>query len=126
MVRAHEDADSEAGEVAVDEMPAPGAVWDASSGELRERTAAEELERARKEKEAGLRDAADGWYQGSVRAFEGAIVTAKYGRSGLTALNAEERAIFDEMNANYTKLRNLIGQVRAATTVQDVESVEWS
>jgi hypothetical protein len=88
--------------------------------------AAEIFEEAKAQKEAELRDAADAWYQSSVRSFEGAIVTAKYGRSGLTALNAEERSVFDEMNANYTKLKNLIGQVRAATTIGEVEAVQWS
>ncbi len=48
------------------------------------------------------------------------------GRSGLTALNAEERAIFDEMNANYTKLKNLIVQTRAATTLSEVEAIQWA
>jgi hypothetical protein len=41
-------------------------------------------------------------------------------------LNAEERAIFDEMNANHTRLKNLIGQVRAATTVGEVEAISWT
>jgi hypothetical protein len=84
------------------------------------------LAEAKVNKEAELRDRADSWYQGSVRSFEGAIVTAKYGRSGLTALNAEERAVFDEMNANYTRLKNLIGQVRAAATVSEVEAIFWT
>jgi hypothetical protein len=88
--------------------------------------AATSLPQVRLRKEAELRDAADSWYQGSVRSFESAIVTAKYGRGGLTALGTEERAIFDEMNANYTKLKNLIGQVRAATTVAEVEAVVWT
>jgi hypothetical protein len=88
--------------------------------------AAEILTEARASKEAELRGAADGWYQENVRSFEGAIVTAKYGRSGLTALNAEERAVFDAMNANYTKLKNLIVQARAAATLGEVEAISWS
>ena len=60
-----------------------------------------------------------------MRSFEGAIVVAKYGRSGLTALNTEERAVFDAMNANYTKLKNLIVQARAAATVEALEAIAW-
>jgi len=88
--------------------------------------AAEILTDAKAQKEAELRDAADQWYQADVRSFEGAIVTAKYGRGGLTALSTEERAVFDEMNANYTKLKNLVASVRAASTVEEVEAVTWS
>jgi hypothetical protein len=88
--------------------------------------AAEILTEARASKEAELRGAADGWYQENVRSFEGAIVTAKYGRSGLTALNTEERAVFDAMNANYQKLKNLIVQVRAAATLEEVEDISWT
>jgi hypothetical protein len=120
-----DDYQPQASETVVSESP-EGKVWDASSSSLRERTAAEELSNAKASKEAELRDAADGWYQGSVRAFEGAIVIAKYGRSGLTALNAEERAIFDEMNANYSRLKQLVSQVRAATTVAEVEGISWT
>jgi hypothetical protein len=88
--------------------------------------AAEILTERREAKEVELRGAADGWYQANVRSFEGAIVTAKYGRSGLTALNAEERAVFDAMNANYTRLKGLIVQVRAAATLEEVEAISWS
>jgi hypothetical protein len=104
------------------------AVWNLPEPEptAAEIVAATSLPQVRLRKEAELRDAADSWYQGSVRSFESAIVTAKYGRGGLTALGTEERAIFDEMNANYTKLKNLIGQVRAATTVAEVEAVVWT
>jgi hypothetical protein len=112
-------------EVVVDEEPS-SKVWDAATQSLRYRTPSEDLQAAKASKEAELRDAADGWYQGSVRAFEGAIVGSKYGRSGFTALNAEERAIFDEMNANYTRLKDLISQVRAATTVSEVEGISWT
>jgi hypothetical protein len=88
--------------------------------------AAEILVATREAKEAELRGAADSWYQANVRSFEGAIVTAKYGRSGLTALNAEERAVFDEMSANYTRLKGLITQVRAAATVEELEGISWT
>jgi hypothetical protein len=122
-----DDYEASVGEVVVDEDPS-GKVWDGPVGELRARTASEDLAYAKAQKEAELRDAANAWYQSSVRGFEGAIVAAKYGRSGLTALNAEERSVFDEMNANYTKLKNLIGQVRdpATDTVAEVEAIAWT
>jgi hypothetical protein len=105
-------------EVLVEDLPpdVEEAVWDGAAGTLRAGTTTEELAEAKRLKEAELRDTADAWYQANVRSFEGAIVTAKYGRSGLTALSAEERVVFDEMNANYTKLKNLIGQVTQWTT----------
>ena len=115
----------EGGEVYVEEL-STGDVWDAASQDLRARTAAETLADARSDKEAELRDAADSWYQANVRSFEGAIVTAKYGRSGLTALNTEERAVFDLMSANYTRLKNLIVQARAAATVEALEAIAWT
>jgi hypothetical protein len=117
--------DAPEGAVVVEEAPLAGWIWDAAAKAMRERTQTEALSYARAQKEAELRDAADAWYRGNIRSFEGAIVTAKYGRSGLTALNAEERAIFDEMNANYTKLKNLIGQVRVAASLEDLEGISW-
>jgi hypothetical protein len=87
---------------------------------------AEIFEEAKAQKEAELRDAATGWYETNIRSFEGSIVVAKYGRSGLTALNAEERVVFDGMNASYTRLKGLIVQVRGATTVAEVEDIRWS
>jgi len=101
-------------------------LWDSASQKLRASTQAEILADARSDKEAELRDAADSWYQANVRSFEGAIVTAKYGRSGLTALNTEERAVFDLMSANYTRLKNLIVQARAAATVEALEAIAWT
>jgi len=41
-------------------------------------------------------------------------------------MRGEERAIFDEMDANYTKLKSLVGQVRAAATVTEVEGISWT
>jgi hypothetical protein len=58
-----------------------------------------------------------------VRVFEGTIVAAKWAKN--QALNAEEQAIFTDMNANYTRLKNLISQVRSASTVEAVLAVSW-
>jgi hypothetical protein len=101
--------------------------WSAASlAWVEGKPAADILTEAKANKEAELRDAADSWYRANVRSFEGAIVTAKYGRSGLTALNAEERAVFDSMNANYQRLKDLIVQTRAATTIAEVEAISWT
>jgi hypothetical protein len=81
------------------------------------------LEAVQAAKEAELRDAADAWYRQNVRAFEGAVVIHKIDR-GL-ALNAEETAIRDAMTANYTKLKDLIAQVRAAQSLAELEAVSW-
>jgi hypothetical protein len=122
-----DDYQPQAGEVLVDERPDPEtSVWDPATSTLRPRTTAEQLAEAKALKEAELRDAADSWYQRSVRSFEGAVVIHKIDR-GL-ALNAEEQAIRDAMNANYQKLKNLIGQVRdpATDTVAKVEAISWT
>lgn len=76
-------------------------------------------------KEQELRNAADAWYRENIRSFEGAVVVAKYGRGGLTALSTEERAVFDSMNANYTKLKGLVSAVRVATSVAEVKGITW-
>lgn len=111
------------GEVVVDSSP-EGKVWDAASQTLKERTSAETLSHAKAMKEAELRDRADAWYQGNVRGFEGAVVVHKIDRS--QALSSEEQAIRDEMNTTYSKLRTLIGTVRAASTVEEVQAVTWT
>jgi hypothetical protein len=79
---------------------------------------------AKMAKEADLRNAAERWYRENVRAFEGAVVIHKIDRG--QALSAEEQAIRDAMTANYQKLRTLVAQVRAATTLEEVEAVTWT
>jgi hypothetical protein len=76
-------------------------------------------------KESELRDAHEANHQATIRGSEGTIVAAKYGRGGTAALSAEERAVFDEMNANLTKLKSLVSQVRAASTVEAVLAIQW-
>jgi hypothetical protein len=124
-VRAVGDAsDAPEGSYVVEEAPPADHIWDATARQMRARTQAESLSYAKAAKEAGLRDAADRWYRQNVRAFEGAVVVHKIDRG--FALNAEEQAIRNAMNANYTKLKNLIGQVRAAATVAEVEAISWT
>lgn len=121
-VRDQDDADNPT--LVFDAIP-EDAVWDATSMKPRQRTATELLQDAKDEKEAELRDAANNWYRQNVRGFEGAIVVGKYGRGGLTALSAEERTVFDSMNANYTKLKSLVASVRSAANVAEVEGISW-
>ncbi len=100
-------------------------VWPQGEAAPRESSTAEALEKARTEQENIVRDAANAHYEASTRSFEGAIVAAKYGRGGLPALNAEERIVFDAMNADYTRLKSLVVQIRAAATVEAVRAVVW-
>jgi hypothetical protein len=88
------------------------------------KAAAEIFLEAKASKEAELRDAADSWYRMNVRAFEGAVVAAKWAKG--QALLAEEQVVFNDMNASYTRLKSLISQVRAATTVAEVEAISWT
>jgi hypothetical protein len=120
-----DEAEATAVEVVVEEAP-DGKVWDSATASLRLRTGAESLEEAKAAKEAALRDQADSWYQANVRSFEGAVVTAKYGRGGLAALSAEERSVFDAMNQNYERLRTLVGQARAASSEEELEGISWT
>ncbi len=100
-------------------------VWPNGAPTPRLPTSTEALEKAREEQEGIVRDAANAHYEASTRSFEGAIVAAKYGRGGLPALNAEERIVFDAMNADYTRLKSLVVQIRAAATVEAVRAVVW-
>jgi hypothetical protein len=98
-------------------------IWDATTQTLRARSASEVLAHAKTMKEAELRDAANSWYVQNVRSFEGAVVVFK-AATGAT-LTAEEVAIRDAMTNNYNTLRTKIGTVRAATALNQVESVVW-
>jgi hypothetical protein len=119
-----EGEDLEADEVLVNEAPVPGEVWDAATQSFRDPTTTEALTEARAAKERELRDAADGWYQANVRSFEGAVVLHKIDRGQV--LSVEEQAVRDQMSSNYTKLKNLIVQTRAATTLSEVEAIQWT
>jgi hypothetical protein len=99
--------------------------WDPQANALRAPTEQEALLSARTEQEALVRDAANAHYEATTRSFEGAIVAAKYGRGGLSALNAEERIVFDAMNADYVRLKGLIVDIRQATSVEAVQTVVW-
>ncbi len=101
-----------------------GKIWDDANGP-RDPTAVEALQKARVDREKLVRDAANAHYEATTRSFEGAIVAAKYGRGGLTALNAEERIVFDTMNADYVRLKGLIVDIRQATTIEAVRAVVW-
>ncbi len=129
LVRAQEEP--QAGEVEIAIVPGvdPGPqtssmVWDDTNGP-RNPTSVEALQKARVEQESIVRDAANAHYEATTRSFEGAIVAAKYGRGGLTALNAEERIVFDTMNADYVRLKGLIVNIRQATTIETVRAVAW-
>jgi hypothetical protein len=98
--------------------------WATSSG-LNPSEFSLDLAEVRAFQEGALRDAHEANHQATIRGSEGTIVAAKYGRGGLPSLNAEERAVFDEMNANLAKLNSLIGQVRAASSVAAVLAVRW-
>ncbi len=100
-----------------------GMIWDDSNGP-RNPTSAEALQNARTEQERLVRDTANAHYEATTRSFEGAIVTGKYGRGGLLALNAEERIVFDAMNADYTKLKSLLAQIKTAG-IDTVQTINW-
>ncbi len=99
-------------------------IWDDANGP-RDPTTVEALQKARADQETLVRNAANAHYEATTRSFEGAIVAAKYGRGGLTALNAEERIVFDTMNADYVRLKGLIVDIRQATSVEAVRAVVW-
>lgn len=101
----------------------PTVLWDDEIGEPRQPTATEVLAAAKEEQEDLVRDAADAEYRSRWRAFEGAVVTHKAAK-GL-ALNAEEQAIFGGMQANYARLRGLVAQIRAASSVEGVREITW-
>lgn len=77
--------------------------------------------KVRKERELQL--AANQEFVDSEYVFQGIIVGCLWAKG--TALNATEQAIFDSMNARYTKLKNKIAAVRNATTEAQIEAVVW-
>ncbi len=101
-----------------------GKIWDDANGP-RDPTAAETLQKARTDQEKLVRNAANAHYEATTRSFEGAIITGKYGRGGLTALNAEERIVFDTMSADYVRLKGLIVDIRQATTIEAIRAIVW-
>lgn len=74
-------------------------------------------------KEQEIRDAADTWYRENVRPFEGSIVVHQ-SATGST-MTREEKDIRAAMQANYLTLRDLVGRIRAATTPEEAQAVEW-
>lgn len=103
----------------------PGGVWDAATQSLRMPNAAEILERTRARKELELHDAANAEFLDSEQVFQGVIVGCLWAHN--TALNATEQAIFDSMNARYTKLKNKITYVRgAARTQAELDALSWT
>lgn len=73
-------------------------------------------------KENEIRDLGDLWYRTNIRAFEGAIVGVK----AASNLSGEEQKIKTAMQDNYTRIRQLVSQVRNATTVQAALAVMWA
>lgn len=118
-----DNSEAGAGEVVVQARPTETQVWDAATSSLMTATAVQALSYAKNQKEAQLRDAADDWYEREVRGFEGVVIAAKYGRG--TPLSAEEQAVFTGINTQYAKLKDLITQVRAATTLAQVDAIRW-
>lgn len=64
-------------------------------------------------KEAEIRDTADAEYKMYVRSLEADVTVVKIALN--RALNAEEQAVRDEMQARYQRLKQTVAQVRAAT-----------
>lgn len=111
-----------------DEMPGKWAarrVWDDATGAPRLPNPSEELQGARTEQEARVREAANAEHASQVRRFEAEVVAAIYGRLGLPGLNAEEQTIFNNMTARRTKLINLVTQIRGAATVEAARQITW-
>lgn len=98
-------------------------VWDESTGAPRAPTQAEELTNAKAEQENLVRDAANAEYLAKVRAFEGAVIAAKWAKG--VPLNADESQIFNGMSNGYSRMSNLVSQIRLATTIEAVKAITW-
>lgn len=98
-------------------------VWDETSSSPRPPTDAELLAAAKTQQEALVRDSANNESLREVRPFEARIAVAKWARQ--LALSAEEQSIFNAENARYNKLVGLVSQIRAATTISQVQGITW-
>jgi hypothetical protein len=123
-VRAIRDAaDAPEGTPVVEDVP-PGWVWDAAAGQLRARTSSEALGYAKTLKRREIKQAADAEYAEKVSMFDGDVVAGKWGRQ--VALNAYETSVLASMQDIYSRLRQKIQAVNAATTVAEVEAIAWT
>jgi hypothetical protein len=124
-VRAIGDAsNAPAGAVVVDEAPPAGYVWDAAAQSMRARSAAESLDYAKTLKRREIKASADAEYLDKVSMFDGDIVAGKWGRQ--VALNAYEASVRNTMQDIYSRLRQKIQAVNAATTIAEVEGIAWT
>jgi hypothetical protein len=116
-------SDAPQGAVVVEDVPA-GYVWDAATQRLRSRSAAESLDHAKAIKRREIKAAADAEYLSGVSMFDGDIVAGKWGRQ--VALNVYETSVLSTMQDIYSRLRQKIQAVNAASTVAEVEGVAWT
>lgn len=109
------------GEFLLPSLPLPGGVWDATSRNMRPRTTAETLAKAKADKELAIKQELNNWYMQDVRSVEGDITV--YKKAVGAALTAEETSIFNATNSNYNKRNTAVTSVRNATTVAQVNAV---
>lgn len=113
--------------VVLDYAPEPGVhIWDSALGTVRELTAAEIVSAARAKKKAELVADAEAAYTREIPSFAGVVVAAKFvPPSNTQYLSPAELAIFNKINAGYTRLNSLLSQVDAATTIEQINAITW-
>jgi hypothetical protein len=124
MILQESDEPTEPNAIVVSYYPDPERyVWDASTQAIMPISFAQSLERVKKRKRERLVRAADAAYKQEIPSFAGVVVAAKYGRGA--SLSGPEQAVFNKINAGYSRLNDLLAQVDAATTLEEVEQIQW-
>ena len=128
--RAIKDAsDAEAGEVVVQEPPAPGEVWDASENALRPRTEAEQLEEAKAQKvdsfAAKAVDELRPYVTGEHGDREMLYLAAKHIKALFDAQGLETDPRLDALISTGDKAMQKKEAIGQASTSEDLEAIEW-